>query len=174
MAKRKDKPAPKIVSSAHLAGNRVAELSEFEFALTPIFHAYGRWIVRCTAAAGQGDLSPLDVLILHHTNHRDRAKTLADLALVLNVEDDHLVNYGLKKLKRLGLVAGVKQGKEVHWGATQKGRALCDRYRAIRETCLVDAVARIGEPHDAIAQVAALMRALSGLYDQASRSAATL
>ncbi|MBL8655464.1 MAG: transcriptional regulator, partial [Alphaproteobacteria bacterium] len=83
-------------------------------------------------------------------------------------------NYGLKKLKRLGLVSGVKQGKEVHWGATQKGRALCDRYRAIRETCLVDAVARIGEPHDAIAQVAALMRALSGLYDQASRSAATL
>lgn len=120
MAKRKDKPAPKIVSSAHLAGNRVAELSEFEFALTPIFHAYGRWIVRCTAAAGQGDLSPLDVLILHHTNHRDRAKTLADLALVLNVEDDHVVNYGLKKLKRLGLVAGVKQGKEVHWAATQK------------------------------------------------------
>ena len=54
MAKRKEKSAPKIVSSAHLAGNRVAELSEFEFALTPIFHAYGRWIVRCAAASGQG------------------------------------------------------------------------------------------------------------------------
>jgi predicted MarR family transcription regulator len=173
MAKRKESP-PRIVSSAHLAGNRVAELSEIEFALTPVFNAYGRWIVRCTAAAGQGDLSPLDVLILHHTNHRDRAKTLADLALVLNVEDDHLVNYGLKKLKRLGLVAGAKQGKEVHWTATQKGRALCDRYRAIREACLVDAVARLGEPREALSQVAALMRALSGLYDQAARSAATL
>ena len=173
MSKRKESP-PRIVSSAHLAGNRVAELSEIEFALTPVFNAYGRWIVRCTAAAGQSDLSPLDVLILHHTNHRDRAKTLADLALVLNVEDDHVVNYGLKKLKRLGLVAGVKQGKEVHWSATQKGRALCDRYRAIREACLVDAVARLGEPHEALSQVAALMRALSGLYDQAARSAATL
>ncbi|MCA3247372.1 MAG: winged helix DNA-binding protein, partial [Azospirillum sp.] len=91
-----------------------------------------------------------------------------------NVEDDHLVNYGLKKLKRLGLVAGVKQGKEVHWSATPKGRALCDRYRAIREACLVDAVARLGEPNEALAQVAGLMRALSGLYDQAARSAATL
>jgi predicted MarR family transcription regulator len=173
MPKRKEVP-PRIVSSAHLAGNRVAELSEIEFAMTPVFNAYGRWIVRCTAAAGQGDLSPLDVLILHHTNHRDRAKTLGDLALVLNVEDDHLVNYGLKKLKRVGLVAGTKQGKEVHWSATQKGRALCDRYRAIREACLVDAVARLGEPNEALSQVAALMRALSGLYDQAARSAATL
>ena len=57
---------------------------------------------------------------------------------------------------------------------TPKGRALCDRYRAIREACLVDAVARLGEPNEALAQVAGLMRALSGLYDQAARSAATL
>ena len=78
---------PRIVSSAHLAVGRGAEVSEFEYGMIICGHAFHRWIVRCMAAAGMKDLTPIDVLALHHVNHRARNKKLADICFVLNVED---------------------------------------------------------------------------------------
>jgi predicted MarR family transcription regulator len=168
--------AQRIVSSAHLAANELGALSEFEFALTMVVNAYHRWMARCmvAAAAGASELGPLDVLVLHHLNHRDRPKRLADLCLVLNVEDSHTVNYALKKLAKLGLAVGVKRGKEVFHAATAEGKALCERYRAVREQCLIEALTHLGQPNHPISEAAALMRALSGIYDQAARAAASL
>lgn len=170
---RTEKPRP-IVSSAHLASSRLGGLSEIEFAVTMVHNAYSRWMVRCMRASGADDFGPLDILVLHHVNHRERPKKLSDLCLVLNVEDTHVVNYALKKLKRAGLVAGEKNSKEILWSTTRRGRELCERYRATREQCLIEAMARVGEPHQAMSDVAALMRVLSGIYDQAARAAATL
>jgi predicted MarR family transcription regulator len=101
-----------IVSSAHLVSEQGAELSAFEYGLIVSSHAFERWIVRCAAAAGCGDLSSLDVLVLHSTNHREREKRVGDICFVLNVEDTHTVTYALKKLVRLGLVDRRRQGKE--------------------------------------------------------------
>ncbi|OYX11500.1 MAG: hypothetical protein B7Z15_11695 [Rhizobiales bacterium 32-66-8] len=53
-----------IVSSGHLAAGAMPALSEFEFAMNMTVHAFQRWMVRCMAAAGMPDLSPLDVLVL--------------------------------------------------------------------------------------------------------------
>lgn len=164
----------RIVSSAHLAGNRFAELSELEFALTMSVNAYHRWMVRCIAASGQSDLGALDAMVLHHLNHRDRAKRLVDICLVLNIEDTHTVNYALKKLQRQDLVSGTKRGKEMFYITTAQGKALCERYREVREQCLLEALALIGQPNHPLGEAASLLRALSGLYDQAARSAASL
>lgn len=168
-----------IVSSAHLASERLEGLSEFEFALMMTANAFNRWIVRCMTAAGLSDLAALDVMVLHGVNHRERPKRLADLCLVLNVEDTHTVNYGLKKMVRLGLIAGTRRGKEIFYATTPKGRALCLEYRKIREQLLGEAFALIGQPglgkpQGDLSRVAELMRALSGTYDQAARSAASL
>lgn len=163
-----------IVSSAHLASERLGGLSEFEFALMMIGNAFARWIVRCMTAAGQGDLAALDVMVLHGVNHRDRPKRLADLCLVLNVEDSHTVNYGLKKMVRLGLISGTRHGKEIFYSTTPKGRALCLEYRKIREQLLGEAFGLLGRPQGDLSRVADLMRALSGSYDQAARAAASL
>jgi predicted MarR family transcription regulator len=163
-----------IVSSAHLASEKLEGLSEFEFALMMTGNAFNRWIVRCMTAAGQGDLAALDVMVLHGVNHRDRPKRLADLCLVLNVEDTHTVNYGLKKMVRLGLINGTRRGKEIFYVTTPKGRALCMEYRKIREQLLGEAFALIGRPQGDLSRVADLMRALSGIYDQATRAAASL
>jgi len=81
-----------IVSSAHLATGLLPSLSELEFGLILLGHAFNRWMVRCAAASGVADLSALEVLVLHTVNHRARAKRLADICLVLNVEDTHLVH----------------------------------------------------------------------------------
>ena len=168
-----------IVSSAHLVSERAVELSEFEYGLILANNAFQRWIVRAMAAAGLAELSSLDVLVLHSVNHRARDKSLADLCFVLNIEDTHLVNYALKKLMKLGLVARARRGKEAHYTVTPEGAEACQRYRAVREDCLVHAFeafagTREGEVRQQIGAAADLLRALSGLYDQAARSAASL
>ena len=163
-----------VVSSAHLASGASPALSEFEFGLILVSHAFHRWMVRAMAAAGFSDLSPLDVLVLHTVNHRGKAKKLADVCLVLNIEDTHLVTYALKKLERLRLVRSGRMGKEKSVAITPAGEAACLRYRAIREALLVKAVKSMGVGESEISEVAAQMRALSGHYDQAARSAASL
>jgi len=163
-----------IVSSAHLVSEQGAELSAFEYGLIVSSHAFERWIVRCAAAAGCGDLSSLDVLVLHSTNHRERKKRVGDICFVLNVEDTHTVTYALKKLVRLGLVDRRRQGKESFYGTSDEGRALCARYREIRENCLISALNALGLDEDAVADLADRLRALSGLYDQAARAATSL
>lgn len=163
-----------IVSSAHLVSERSAELSEFEFGLTMTAHAFNRWIVRCMTAAGHPGLAPIDVLTLHLANHRGREKRLSDLCFVLNVEDAHIVSYALKKLARLGLVAGAKRGKEIFWSTTEAGQAACARYREVRERCLIESLGAAGLDNREIGEVAARLRALSGLYDQAARAATSL
>lgn len=164
-----------IVSSAHLVSAQSAELSEFEFGLIVASHAFERWVSRCMAAAGIPDLAPLDVLVLHTTNHRARHKRLADICFVLNIDDQHLVSYALKKLGRLGLVERTRKGKEVLYSTSAEGQAACLRYREVRERCLVDALVlgRIAD-NPRIGEAAGLLRTLSGLYDQAARSATSL
>lgn len=163
-----------VVSSGHLASGAMPALSEFEFGLILASHAFHRWMVRCMAAAGVGDMSPLDVLVLHNVAHRNKAKRLADICLVLNVEDTHVVAYSVKKLERLGLVRGTREGKEKLVAATEAGHAACLRYREVREALLVRSVKKLGLDEGEVSAIAAEMRLLSGHYDQAARSAASL
>ena len=166
--------ASPIVSSAHLVSPQSAELSEFEFGLIVAGNAFHRWITHCMSAAGLKDLTPLDVLVLHHVTHRARDKRLADICFIMNVEDTHLINYSLKKLQNLGVVVGSKNGKEVTYASTELGRGHVQRYREIREACLVDALKADDDLNRDIGELGRLLRVLSGVYDQAARAAASL
>ncbi len=163
-----------IVSSAHLASSGMPELSEMEFALTIANNAFQRWIVRGLVAAGVEDASPLDVLVLHVLYHRAKPKKLADICLMLNLEDTHVVAYALKKLEKTGLVVSNRKGKEKFAEVTEEGRALCERYREIREQCLLASVETLSIDAKDISRLAGLLRAMSGLYDQAARAATSL
>ncbi len=163
-----------IVSSGHLASGAVPALSEFEFGMILASHAFQRWMVRCMAAAGLPEASALDVLVIHNVNHRAKPKRLADICLVLNIEDTHLVSYSLKKLEAAGLVASGRLGKEKVVEITPEGRAVCLKYREIRETLLTKPLAATGLDPAHLSEIAAMMRALSGHYDQAARAAASL
>ena len=163
-----------IVSSSHLAVSEVPELSEFEFGLIVVGNAFDRWITRCMAAAGLPGLTATDVLVLHHVHHRARDKRLADIAFTLNVEDLHVVNYSLKKLLGLQVVETTRAGKEVLYRTNDQGREHIDRYREIRERCLVAALSKKQGDGDTVSETARVMRWLSGLYDQAARAATSL
>lgn len=165
---------PQIVSSAHLVSPRSKQLSEFEFGLIVSNNAFSRWMVHCMSAAGLRELTPLDVLVLHHVHHRARDKRLSEICFIMNVEDTHLINYSLKKLQGLGVVQSSRNGKDVTYATTDSGRQYVERYREIRESCLINALKADDALNAQIGELATLLRVLSGVYDQAARAAASL
>ena len=172
--KRTDNNETAIVSSAHLADSSMAwQLSELEYAMTMTYNAFSRWMIHCMASVGYKDFNPLDILILHNINHRSKEKRLTDIAFVLNIEDTHTVNYAVKKLVKAELVEGQKTGKEMFYRTTKKGHQVCLEYAKIRKACLLDTATATGRDFDEISHIAKILRNLSGLYDQASRAAAS-
>ena len=161
----------RIVTSAHLVSEKSPELSEFEFGLIIATHAFNRWLTRCMGAAGVKDMAAVDVLVLHHTNHRAMEKRLADICFVPNIEDTHVVSYSLKKLMAAGYVRSQKKGKEVFFSTTEAGAALCMRYREVREACLMPGFSGAADENRQLGDFAKLLRTLSGRYDQAARAA---
>ncbi|WP_417669953.1 winged helix DNA-binding protein [Roseibium sp.] len=163
-----------VVSAAHLASGAMPALSEIEFAVTMMVNAYHRWMARCMAASGIEGLSALDVQVLHSVNHRGRAKTLADICLVLNIEDTHTVTYAMKKLEKAGLIASGRRGKEKTAEITKPGEAACLEYRRLREALLVEPMKALGLDENELSKLAATLRLVSGNYDQAARAAAAM
>ncbi len=163
-----------IVSSAHLAEGGSPGMSEVEYGLILASHAFSRWMVRCMAAAGLPGLSLIEVLILHSIRHRDREKKLADICLVLDIEDTHIATYAIRKLENAGLLTTGKAAKEKTVKITAKGADACARYAQIRERLLVDSTANARPSEETLSEVAALLRFMSGAFNQATRSAITL
>jgi predicted MarR family transcription regulator len=162
-----------IVSSSHLANHDGMSLSEFEYALTMMNNAFHRWMQSCSTTSGMSELSPLDIMVTHNIYHRDRPKRITDVAFTLNIDDLHTVSYAVRKLVKLDLVEGTRQGKDTFYKVTELGKTFCNNYRDVREQCLVDVIKRMGI-NDQLGEVATLMRTLSGFYDQASRAVRSL
>lgn len=163
-----------IVSSAHLADGGSPGLSEVEYGLILASHAFSRWMVRCMAAAGLPGLSATEILILHSVRHRDREKKLADICLVLDIEDTHVATYAIRKLETAGLVTTGKIAKEKTIRITDKGSDACARYAQIRERLFVASTINARPAEETLSEIAAVLRFLSGAYDQAARAATTL
>lgn len=161
-----------LVLSPHLVSPKSAEVSEFEFGMIVCWNAFTRWLVRGTAATGHSDLTFIDVVVLHQLKHRARNKKLADICFVLNLDDSHVVNYSLKKLTTAGLAVGEKAGKEVLYRTTEEGEIAIEKYREVREQCLISNVAEDMNPQ--MAELARFLGRMSGLYEQAARSASSL
>jgi predicted MarR family transcription regulator len=170
----KQAPIGPIVSASHLADGAMPSLSELEFALVVLGNAYHRWIAACSNAAHGGGLSSMEVQILHAVNHRERAKSQAELCMMFNIEDTHVVAYALKKLEAMGLVESGRRGKEKTVRITPAGTDRCLQYRRLREKLLVEPIRSLGLDEARVSEIAALMRVMSGQYDQATRAAASM
>lgn len=167
--KQEKKP---IVLSQHLLSPKGAELSEFEFAMIVCWNAFTRWLAKGAAATGVGDLTFIDVVVLHQLKHRAKNKKVADICFVLNLDDIHTVTYSLKKLVAAGLAIGDKVGKEVLYRTTAKGEEAIAQYRDVREQCLMS---NLDDGMNAeLAEMTKFLGRLSGLYERAARSASSL
>lgn len=150
-------------------------MSELEYGLIIAHNAFNRWMSRCMAAAvDASEFSPLDVLVIHNLYSKEKPKRLVDICFMLNIEDQHTVNYSLKKLLKADLISSEKRGKEMFYKTTDTGQRICDEYREIREKCLISSLKIMDTRPDELSRAAAILRSISGIYDQASRSATSL
>lgn len=148
-------------------------LTELELTLTVLWNSVRRWMSQRSNAGEVNGLSELDVFLLHLLVYRNRRLRAIDLAFALSVDDMHLVTYSLKKLTRLGMMRSEKIGKEVFYSATTKGKEHYADFHADRRAYLEPAMTFL--PHDGpeLAKINQFLRALSGAYEQAARSAAS-
>jgi len=147
------------------------DLSEFEYGLIILMFGCQRWVQNCMGAANVHGLNALDILVLHSVNHRARGKRLAEICMVLNVDDTHLVTYALKKLAAAGLVLVTPQGRERHYETTPLGETACLEYRKVREDFLVPSLTWVSGRDGAVTETAGFLRMMTALYDQAGRFA---
>ena len=74
-----------------------------------------------------------------------------------------------------GLVSADRQGKERLYEASEAGREASIRFREVRDACLIGTLTALGTVDtQEIGDAARVLRALSGLYDQAARAATSL
>lgn len=146
-------------------------LSELEYSMIVSINGFWSWVSHCAEAAGGRGLGPLDVLVLHAINLRARNKRLADICLVLNVEDTHTVAYSLKKLEEYGYATHRMDGRDRIYQSSADGDAFCTRYLEVREKSLVENL-RVDEmDFGRLDDTARTLNRMARYYDQASRTA---
>ena len=148
------------------------QLSELELALTILWNSVRRWLSQRSQARPTTGLADLDVFLLHLLVYRNKQLRATDLAFALSIDDMHVVSYSLKKLARLGMISSARIGKEVFYEPTQQGRQHYLDFLEDREQYLEPAMTLIAHDHD-LKSLTTLLRALSGVYEQAARSAAS-
>jgi predicted MarR family transcription regulator len=155
------------------AGVTVGDLlSEMELALTVLWNSVHRWVSQRSQAGNISGLSDLDVFLLHLLVYRKKQLRAIDLAFALSIDDMHLVSYALKKLQRQNLISGSRIGKEVFYLPTTTGEQHYVAFLEDRRKYLKPSMQFISHEHD-LKSLNVLLRALSGVYEQAARSAAS-
>jgi len=154
-------------------GTDAEQLSELELTLTVLWNCVRRWLSQRSNSRGVSGLSDFDVFLLHLLVYRNRPLRGNDLAFALSIDDMHLVSYSLKKLTRLGFTSSEKIGKEVFYTALEKGKEHYVDFLKDRKKFLEPAMKFISHDHD-ISSLSTVLRALSGVYEQAARSAASV
>ena len=149
------------------------QLSEMELSLTVLWNSVRRWLGQRSNSSTVNGLSDLDIFLLHMLVYRNRQMRGVDLAFALSIDDLHLVSYSLKKLARAGLATSARQGKEVFYAATDKGRENFAAFQADRRRYLEPAMAMLVGSKLDLEEVNGALRALSGVYEQAARAAAS-
>lgn len=147
-------------------------LSELELTLTVLWNSVSRWMGQRNTSSVVTGLSDLDVFLLHLLVYRNKPMRGTDMAFALAIDDMHLVSYSLKKLTKLGVTSSERIGKEVFYQATRKGKEHYLEFLDDRRRYLEPAMKFISDSSD-FESLNTSLRALSGAYEQAARSAAS-
>jgi predicted MarR family transcription regulator len=163
-------------TSWYLSRNeRETAITEFEFSLMRIAAAYDRWIAECLATVAREPLGSTCAEVLHLTCLKNRPKTPAEIARLLNRDDVPNVIYSIRKLENAGLVerAPAKQRKGTAYRATRRGRKVALDYASLRAEVLMPHVPRLEAGNEQLAVAKDLMDLIRGIYDQAALLLAT-
>ena len=79
-------------------------MTDLEYAILRVFEAFGRWQSECLAAVSGASITGPENVLLHVVAMKGRAKTIHDVMLLTNRQDTPNVQYGLRKLMKLGFM----------------------------------------------------------------------
>lgn len=154
----------------HLAGDeKEMALTEIEHTMLRLTAAFERWQSECLAAVTHRPVSGSDNAVLHVVRMKERPKTVAEIARLLNRDDISNIQYALKKLKAAGLVdkqSAKRRG--VAYFVTEQGYEVTERFAQLRREMLIRMIPN-EENWQAQYEVAhRLLNQLQGIYDQAA------
>ena len=125
----------------HLAQDSTGvAMTDLEYAILRVFEAFGRWQSECLAAVSGASITGPENVLLHVVAMKGRAKTIHDVMLLTNRQDTPNVQYGLRKLMKLGFIK--KRGSAragVFYQTTEKGEKVCKDYADLRKKLLLRA-----------------------------------
>ncbi|WP_179957711.1 winged helix DNA-binding protein [Exilibacterium tricleocarpae] len=153
-------------------------LTEIEFALFRNFAAFSRWMDDCAACCHTSvhPCNGMDYAVLNVVRMHERAKSISEIARLMNRNDLSNLQYSVRKLVKAELIE--KLGSNDHkrgatYQATRQGVAATDRYAEFRRELLVSLTQSISNSEENMNQVARVLSLLSGIYDQAACVAAS-
>jgi predicted MarR family transcription regulator len=159
----------------HLAETAAeVDFTELEFAVMRTFESFGRWQSECLASCIDLAASGPENALLHVIRMNDRPKSVKELARLMNRDDIPNIQYSLRKLIGAGLVERSGAARSgVTYSVTAEGRAVTERYAALRRSLLIQAIEAVPGFRDRLADAARTLNLLAGIYEEVSRVAAT-
>lgn len=169
--------APVFDRHWHLAENdEELNFTELEFAILRINGAFERWQKDCLACCVDGGLSGDDNAILHIIRMHDRAKSISEVARLLNRDDISNLQYSLRKLSKAGLIERAGDGnskRSATYQMTAEGTRITDLFSQYRRELLLSLTGSIKNLEADIQTACRVLNLTSGLYDHASTVAAS-
>ena len=153
-------------------------LTEFEFAFFRGYAAFSRWMDDCSACCHsfEENCNGMDYAVLNIIRMHERAKSISDIARLMNRDDMSNIQYCIRKLIKAELIekhGGTDHKRGVTYRASARGIATTDKYAAFRRELLFPLTQSISDSDQRMNQVTEMLTLLSGIYDQAACIAAT-
>ncbi len=177
VASEKKTDEPVFDKHWHLAQSEVElNFTELEFSILRISAAFDRWQKDCLACCVDGGLAGIDNAVLHIIRMHDRAKSISDVARLMNRDDISNLQYSLRKLTKAGLIerAGSSSSKRTAtYQVSAEGTRISDLFAQFRRELLLSLTESIKDLEVDILTASKVLNITSALYDHASAVAAT-
>ena len=152
-----------------------ARITELEYGILRFREAFEHWVLQGMRAVCNIDLSFEETCILHPLRMQARPTGASTLARLLNRDDVTNLQYSLRKLLKMGLVA-VSRGsgvKQVNYTLTKVGIRVTDAYANLKRDLLIRQTEDIAELQGKVEAMTRTLTMLTGLYEECARVAAT-
>ncbi|MBT4521663.1 MAG: winged helix DNA-binding protein [Halieaceae bacterium] len=177
MAAQKKRSNPIFDMHWHLAqSDEELRITELEFAILRISAAFDRWQKDCLSCCVDGGLSGIDNTVLHIIRMHDRPKSISEVARLMNRDDISNLQYSLRKLTKVGLIARAATGDSKRTAAyevTAEGTRVSDLFAQFRRELLLSLTDSIKDLDVDLVTASKVLNITSGLYDHASAVAAS-
>lgn len=162
--------------SWHLAATpHEARITELEYGVLRFREAFEHWALQGMRAVLNVELSFEETCILHPLRMQARPTPVVTIARLLNRDDISNLQYSLRKLVSIGLVAAtrIKRVKGVNYTLTDTGTRAADEYAKLKRELLIRQTEDIAGLQGKVEGITRTLTMLTGLYEECARIAAT-